>query len=123
MICGWVAAACTHPTDYLWMSRPKRVNAGLPVLVAQELRQTAEATRLIARWLSGGTLSTDEWRAVKEQASDLAKSVPLLGLMAVPGGSVVILACVRIAGTVGINVLPSSFRTGSDETHENDHRK
>jgi len=47
---------------------------------------------------------------LKQQMKDIAKGVPLLALVALPGGGIATVALVKIANKLGVDLLPTSFK-------------
>ena len=94
--------------DYL---DPKRAfekvikNNGAAVIT--ELKESKEALVLLWRLASGTSLTDEEQRKLKAQLSDLAKTIPALGIISLPGG---MLLLPILAKSLPWNILPSAFR-------------
>lgn len=85
------------------------VNAGR---VSQEVRETGELAALLSKAAAGKKLSTEERGKVREQLLDLAKIVPSLAILAAPGGSLILVALLKV---LPFNLLPSSFQKSPEE--------
>jgi hypothetical protein len=72
----------------------------------REIRETGELGQLLARAASGGTLTAEERKKVREQLIDLAKAVPALAIFAAPGG---MLLLPLLAKLLPFNLLPSAW--------------
>jgi hypothetical protein len=83
---------------------------GAAVLI--ELRESKEALVLLWRLASGRALTAQEQQKVKCQLVDLAKTVPALGIFALPGG---MLLLPILARSLPWNILPSAFRQELDK--------
>ena len=79
----------------------------------QELEQSAEGTALLAKMATGENLTPDESTFLKNQLVDIGKVIPLLGLIVLPGGSIAVMVLVKLAAKLGVDLLPSSFKTSS----------
>lgn len=81
----------------------------------QEVKETGELSRLLARAARGKSLTREEKRAMREQLIDVAKAVPALAIFAAPGGVILLIALAKV---LKVDLLPSSFRdeeAGEDE--------
>ncbi len=78
----------------------------------QEVKETGELSRLLARAARGKTLTRDEKRRMREQLIDVAKAVPALALFAAPGGVLLLIALARV---LPFDLLPSAFRDEAPE--------
>ena len=75
----------------------------------QELLESAEAGHLFVRYATGQELSAEEDAFLKEQAKDIIKSLGLVGVIALPGGTVALRFLLDAANKMGIELRPSSF--------------
>ena len=80
-------------------------NNGAAVLT--ELKESKEALVLLFRMGSGGSLTGEEQDKLKKQLADLARTIPALGIFALPGGMVLLPILAR---SLPWNILPSAFR-------------
>ena len=80
-------------------------NNGAAVLT--ELKESKGALVLLFRMGSGGTLTAEEQDRLKNQLADLARTIPALGIFALPGGMVLLPILAR---SLPWNILPSAFR-------------
>jgi hypothetical protein len=77
----------------------------------QELSETKEGAAILAKMVMRKDLTPEESSALKQQAKDLAKGIPLLALFAVPGGGIATTVLVKVAKKYGVDLMPSSFKT------------
>ncbi len=77
-----------------------------------ELTQTRDMTVLIGRWLQGEKLSKEEQEQVGHQMVDVLKTIPALGIFALPGGAVLLPLLSKI---LPFSILPSSFDKEKNE--------
>jgi hypothetical protein len=75
--------------------------------VLAELRESREALVLLFRLASGVALTPEEMVRLKNQLADLARTIPALGIFALPGG---MLLLPILAKSLPWNILPSAFR-------------
>lgn len=78
------------------------------VAVLTELKESREALILLWRLAAGGELTEKEQQKLKEQLADLARTVPALGIFALPGG---MLLLPILAKSLPWSILPSAFRS------------
>lgn len=73
--------------------------------LADEVRETTELFELLAK--AGKTeLTPEEKRAVRDQLTDICKTIPALAIFAIPGGSVLLPVAIK---HLPFDVLPSNF--------------
>ena len=65
------------------------------------MEETREGAVILAKIVKGEALSAEESAALATQVSDLAKGIPLLALLALPGGGVATVALVKLAKKFG----------------------
>lgn len=75
--------------------------------IAQEIRETGDLGRLLARAAQGEPLSDDERSRIKAQLADLARMVPALAIFAAPGGMLLLPAVLKL---LPFDLRPSAFR-------------
>ena len=80
------------------------------VKLKQEWGETEEGAIILKKIVMGEEISEKENAALKEQIKDLTKGIPLLALVALPGGSIATVALVKLAKKVNIDLMPSAFR-------------
>jgi len=78
----------------------------------QELGETKEGAAILGKMAMGKELSPEESAALKIQVKDLAKGIPLLALVALPGGGIATVALVKLAKKFGVDLVPTSFKEG-----------
>ena len=84
-----------------------------------ELQETGHGIRILSKLASRQPLEPNEMAELKQQMKDVAKGIPLLALVALPGGGIATVALVKIANRVGVDLVPSSFKPGEDpQPHE-----
>jgi hypothetical protein len=76
----------------------------------QELGETKEGSKILIKMVKGNKLTPEESNELTTQAKDLAKGIPLLGLVALPGGGIATIALVKLAKKYNIDLLPTAFR-------------
>ena len=79
----------------------------------QEFGETKEGAKILYKMSMGDKLTPEEEAALKEQIKDLAIGIPLLALVAAPGGGVATVALVKVAKKFGIDLMPSAFKEKS----------
>jgi hypothetical protein len=77
----------------------------------EELSETKMGIGLLQKMAAGETLNSDEVTFIKEQTKDLASGTFLLGLFMVPGGGLLTVGLAKIASKLGVDLMPSSFRS------------
>ena len=82
------------------------------VAVLTELKESKEALGLLWRLASGGTLTEEEQHKLKIQLADMARTIPALGIFALPGG---MLLLPILAKSLPWNILPSAFTRELDK--------
>lgn len=75
--------------------------------VLLELKESREALILLFRVAGGGSLTAEEQARLKSQLADFARTVPALGIFALPGGSLLLPI---LAKSLPWSLLPSAFR-------------
>ena len=75
-----------------------------------ELEQTADGTALLAKLVRGHKLTPTENAQLKVQLVDVGKGIPLMGLIILPGGGIAVMALVKIADKLGVDLMPSAFK-------------
>ena len=79
--------------------------------ILQEAAETKEFARLLYRRIKGHELTDSEVEATKAQAADLAKLLPLIAILLLPGGSFVVIILERLTP---FTLLPSAFQDRGD---------
>lgn len=80
-----------------------------------ELAESGEALVLLAKLATKGSLSEAERKTLRAQLVDLAKTIPALGIFALPGG---MLLLPILAKTLPWDLVPSAFKKSSPATKE-----
>jgi len=83
--------------------------------LAQEGNDTKYMMAIYRKVLCG-TATEEEIDTANDQFKDVLKGVGLLGLFALPGGSLMIPVAIKVASKLGVNLLPSAF--GESESEE-----
>lgn len=76
--------------------------------VKRETIETYAATKILLKILSNSEISDKEVAFLKDQSVDIVKALALIGLQAVPGSSVGIIALEKFAKSKGFTVLPKA---------------
>ncbi|MHC4944318.1 MAG: LETM1 domain-containing protein [Planctomycetota bacterium] len=80
-------------------------NNGVAVLT--ELKESKEALGILWKLASGWNITEEEQQKLKSQLADLARTIPALGIFALPGG---MLLLPILAKSLPWSILPSAFR-------------
>ena len=80
-----------------------------------ELEETKEGAEILAKIVMAQTLSAEERQALKTQVMDIGKGLPLLALIALPGGGVATVALLKLAEKFGIDLMPTAFQPGESQ--------
>ncbi len=117
---SWNSFRAKLPTDLSGLQEPKQAlekfvkrNAKA---VIQELEESGEALMLLWKLTTTGTLDEEETKKLKEQLADIAKTLPALGIFALPGG---MLLLPILAKSLPWDLVPSAFKHAPEED-END---
>ena len=81
------------------------VRRNLAAVVA-EIRQTGELAALLAK-SSHAKLTDEEWAKVREQLTDVVKTIPALAIFALPGGMILLPILLKL---LPFDLRPSAFR-------------
>lgn len=76
--------------------------------ISRETIETIVASKILLKLISKSEVSDDEVEFLKDQSIDLAKALALIGLQAVPGSSVGIIALEKLAQKKGITLFPKA---------------
>lgn len=76
--------------------------------ISRETIETIAASKILLKLISKSEVSDDEVEFLKDQSIDLAKALALIGLQAVPGSSVGIIALEKLAQKKGITLFPKA---------------
>ncbi len=74
--------------------------------VVEEIRQTGELASLLAK-SSHAKLTDEEWAKVREQLTDIVKTIPALAIFALPGGMILLPVLLKL---LPFDLRPSAFR-------------
>ena len=74
--------------------------------VVVEIRQTGELAALLAK-SSHAKLTDEEWAKVREQLTDVVKTIPALAIFALPGGMILLPILLKL---LPFDLRPSAFR-------------
>lgn len=73
---------------------------------SKEGRETAVAAKILRRLMKEEQVSEAEIAFLKAQSLDLGKIVALIGVQAIPGSSVAVLALEKVAQKYGLSLFP-----------------
>jgi hypothetical protein len=73
--------------------------------LVNEIKETHELYTLLMKGAKQ-PLSTEEKKKVRDQLTDIIKTIPALAVFALPGGGIILPVLIRL---LPFNVLPSSF--------------
>jgi hypothetical protein len=82
----------------------------------REARETREASKILLKIVNGKEVTKEEIKFLKDQSADLGKALALIGLQAVPGSSVAILAIEKVGQKHGFTLFPQSQSAPNQET-------
>lgn len=92
---------------------PEKVESEIKIFVqklSNEAKETKEAALIVAKYVSGEKISSEEEAALKEQFYDVLKLAGIgIPFALIPGSSILLPLIVSFAKNRGINILPSSF--------------
>ena len=81
-----------------------------------ELGETRQGVVILSKLARGQQLGPDEMQELKDQMKDVARGLPLLALVALPGGGIATMLLVKLANRVGVELVPSSFRAPTERS-------
>ncbi len=113
---SWNSFRAKLPTDIAGLQEPKIalekfIKRNAKALI-QELQESGEALMLLWKLTSTGSLDEEETKKLKEQLTDIAKTLPALGIFALPGG---MLLLPILAKSLPWDLVPSAFKHAPDE--------
>jgi len=82
---------------------------------AREIRETAKAARILSKLLRRKHPTPEEIKFLKTQSVDIAKVLALIGLQAVPGSSLGIIALEKIGQKHGFTLFPKAQKDQDKE--------
>ena len=74
----------------------------------REMRETYLASEILLKISVGHDVSDEQIKFLKEQSIDFAKALTLIGLQAIPGSSVAIIALEKIGKKHGFTLFPQA---------------
>ena len=74
----------------------------------REVHETYLASEILLKLSKGDDVSTEQITFLKQQSIDLAKAVTLIGLQAIPGSSIAIIAIEKIGQKNGFTLFPQA---------------
>ena len=118
---SWNSFRAKLPTDIAGLQEPKIalekfIKRNAKALI-QELQESGEALMLLWKLTSTGSLNDEETKKLKEQLTDIAKTLPALGIFALPGG---MLLLPILAKSLPWDLVPSAFKHAPDEEKTSD---
>ena len=84
----------------------------------REARETRQASKILLKMVHGKDVSKEEIKFLKDQSVDIGKALALIGLQAVPGSSVAIIAIEKVAQRHGFTLFPQSQSDSTPDTTE-----
>lgn len=81
---------------------------GLENASEREVHETYLAGEILLKLSKGEEVSEDQIVFLKEQSEDIAKALVLIGLQAIPGSSIAIIALEKIAEERGFTLFPKA---------------
>ena len=72
----------------------------------REVHETYLASEILLTLLKGNSVSKTQIQFLKDQSFDITKAIALIGLQAVPGSSLAIIALEKIAEQHGFSLFP-----------------
>ena len=84
--------------------------AGFLTKFKTELEETAAGAKILAKIVRGEDLTSEEKTEIKTQVIDIGKGLPLLTLIALPGGGIATVVLLKLANKFGINLMPTAFQ-------------
>jgi hypothetical protein len=84
--------------------------------LVQALQDSREAMDLLGKLAVTGNLTVQETKALKEALAELAKSVPAMGIFALPGGSLLLPI---LAERLPWDIVPKTYRKTYNGKHDN----
>jgi hypothetical protein len=88
--------------------------------VKRETVETVVAAKIFLKILSDSEISDKEIEFLKDQSVDIVKALALIGLQAVPGSSIGIIALEKFAKSKGFTVLPKAQEIPNKNTTSED---
>jgi hypothetical protein len=88
--------------------------------VKRETIETVVAAKIFLKILSDSEISDKEIEFLKDQSVDIVKALALIGLQAVPGSSIGIIALEKFAKSKGFTVLPKAQEIPNKNTTSED---
>ena len=83
--------------------------------VAREAKETAQAARILSKLVRNKKPTPQEIQFLKLQSVDIAKALALIGLQAVPGSSIGIVALEKLGQKYGFTLFPKSHEMPEGE--------
>ena len=80
----------------------------LKIASKRELHETYVASEILLKLSTGHEVSGEQIKFLKEQSVDFTKALVLIGLQAVPGSSVAIIALEKIGEKHGFTLFPKA---------------
>lgn len=78
----------------------------LGIAINRETVETKKAAQILVRIINGKEVTSEQVAFLKEQSADIAKVLALVGLQAIPGSSVAIVALEKFGAKYGFSLLP-----------------
>ena len=74
----------------------------------REAKETYLASEILLKLSKGEDVSPEQIRFLKQQSVDFAKALTLIGLQAIPGSSIAIVALEKVAKKYGFTLFPQA---------------
>jgi hypothetical protein len=81
----------------------------------RESEETRAASKILLRIVKGKEVTPDEMQFLKDQSFDLGKALAIIGLQAVPGSSIAIIAIEKLGQKHGFTLFPKDQKEPCDE--------
>lgn len=82
--------------------------------VSSEAKETVHAVKILRRLLNNKPVSDKEITFLKNQSLDFTKILALVGVQAIPGSSIAVIALERVAQKNGFSLFPTNQQIPPD---------
>jgi hypothetical protein len=84
----------------------------------RETNETKAASKILLKILKGKEVTHEEVKFLKDQSVDLGKAIAIIGLQAVPGSNIAIIAIEKVGQKYGFTLFPKEQKTPQQETKD-----
>jgi hypothetical protein len=81
----------------------------------RESEETKAASKILLKIVKGKEVTSEELHFLKEQSVDLGKALAIIGLQAVPGSSIAIIAIEKLGQKHGFTLFPKDQKEPCEE--------